>query len=236
MLLFCRGQQLPKHFVVGRKSTWRRNMSNASYPAHVVVNMPALSPTMEAGTIGKWLCKVGDEIKAGSAMAEIETDKASMTFEAQDEFFIAKLLSDVGQEVKVGQPILVTVEDKSLVSAFSSFTLNSASASSAKLQPPPSTSTPDVNTGSKKEEVVTVTPPVISVPTRPAPSSPSPPPAAPTTTIPSAASVSPEGIRKTSSPAGTKASGPSPLLAKFRKDQLLYIEKYGRSCHKVIQK
>ena len=55
--------------------------SFSSYPAHEVVNMPALSPTMEAGTIGKWLCKAGDKISAGDSLADIETDKASMAFE-----------------------------------------------------------------------------------------------------------------------------------------------------------
>ena len=64
-----------------------------------VVAMPALSPTMTSGTIGKWLVNVGDRIAPGDAMAEIETDKASMAFEAQDEFYIAKLVIEAGKEV-----------------------------------------------------------------------------------------------------------------------------------------
>ena len=65
-----------------------------------VVAMPALSPTMASGTIGKWLVNVGDRIAPGDAMAEIETDKASMAFEAQDEFYIAKLIIEPGKEVR----------------------------------------------------------------------------------------------------------------------------------------
>ena len=55
----------------------------SSFPNHIVVPMPALSPTMTMGTIGKWLCKPGDKISPGDSLAEVETDKASMAFEAQ---------------------------------------------------------------------------------------------------------------------------------------------------------
>ena len=55
----------------------------SSLPNHIVVPMPALSPTMTMGTIGKWLCKQGDKISPGDSLAEVETDKASMAFEAQ---------------------------------------------------------------------------------------------------------------------------------------------------------
>ena len=61
--------------------------------------MPALSPTMSAGTIGKWLMKEGDRVNPGDSMADIETDKASMAFEAQDEFYIAKIVVKEGAEV-----------------------------------------------------------------------------------------------------------------------------------------
>ena len=54
--------------------------------------MPALSPTMEEGTLAKWLVKEGDTVKAGDILAEIETDKATMEFEAVDEGVIGKLL------------------------------------------------------------------------------------------------------------------------------------------------
>jgi len=68
--------------------------------------MPALSPTMEEGKLAKWLVKEGDTVKSGDILAEIETDKATMEFEAVDEGTISKLLVPEGTEgVKVNQPI-----------------------------------------------------------------------------------------------------------------------------------
>ncbi|MDQ3245977.1 MAG: pyruvate dehydrogenase complex E1 component subunit beta [Pseudomonadota bacterium] len=70
------------------------------------LTMPALSPTMEEGTLAKWLVKEGDEVKSGDILAEIETDKATMEFEAVDEGTIAKILVPEGSDgVKVGTPI-----------------------------------------------------------------------------------------------------------------------------------
>ncbi|MCQ0968923.1 pyruvate dehydrogenase complex E1 component subunit beta (plasmid) [Paracoccus sp. TK19116] len=74
--------------------------------------MPALSPTMEEGTLAKWLKKEGDEVKSGDIIAEIETDKATMEFEAVDEGILGKILIDEGTEgVKVNTPIAVMVEE-----------------------------------------------------------------------------------------------------------------------------
>ena len=73
--------------------------------------MPALSPTMEEGTLAKWLVKEGDTVKAGDILAEIETDKATMEFEAVDEGVIGKILIPEGTEgVKVNTPIAVIGE------------------------------------------------------------------------------------------------------------------------------
>ena len=70
------------------------------------LKMPALSPTMEEGTLAKWLVKPGDEVKSGDILAEIETDKATMEFEAVDEGVIGELLVPEGTEgVKVGTVI-----------------------------------------------------------------------------------------------------------------------------------
>jgi pyruvate dehydrogenase E2 component (dihydrolipoamide acetyltransferase) len=70
------------------------------------IKMPALSPTMEEGTLAKWLVKVGDTVSSGDVMAEIETDKATMEFEAVDEGVIAEILIEAGTEgVKVGAVI-----------------------------------------------------------------------------------------------------------------------------------
>jgi len=74
--------------------------------------MPALSPTMEEGTLAKWLVKEGDTVSSGDLLAEIETDKATMEFEAVDEGVIGKLLVSEGTEgVKVNQPIAVLLEE-----------------------------------------------------------------------------------------------------------------------------
>jgi pyruvate/2-oxoglutarate dehydrogenase complex dihydrolipoamide acyltransferase (E2) component len=76
------------------------------------VLMPALSPTMEEGTLAKWLVKEGDTVSSGDIIAEIETDKATMEFEAVDEGTIGKLLIAEGAEgVKVNSPIAVLLED-----------------------------------------------------------------------------------------------------------------------------
>jgi pyruvate dehydrogenase E2 component (dihydrolipoamide acetyltransferase) len=74
----------------------------------IEIKMPALSPTMEEGTLAKWLVKEGDTVKSGDILAEIETDKATMEFETIDEGTVQKLLVAEGTDgVKVGAPILV---------------------------------------------------------------------------------------------------------------------------------
>ena len=78
----------------------------------VNILMPALSPTMEEGTLAKWLVKEGDRIQSGDLIAEIETDKATMEFEAVDEGIIGKLLVTEGSEgVKVNSPIAIILDD-----------------------------------------------------------------------------------------------------------------------------
>jgi len=78
----------------------------------IAIKMPALSPTMEEGTLAKWLVKEGDTVKSGDIMAEIETDKATMEFEAVDEGVIAKILVAEGTDgVKVGTDIALLAEE-----------------------------------------------------------------------------------------------------------------------------
>src|SRR6187551_515423 len=78
----------------------------------IEIKMPALSPTMEEGTLAKWLVKEGDTVKSGDLMAEIETDKATMEFEAVDEGVIGKILVAEGTDnVKVGTVIATLLED-----------------------------------------------------------------------------------------------------------------------------
>ncbi|KQN27338.1 branched-chain alpha-keto acid dehydrogenase subunit E2 [Sphingomonas sp. Leaf34] len=87
----------------------------------IEIKMPALSPTMEEGTLAKWLIKEGDVVKSGDLMAEIETDKATMEFEAVDEGTVVKILVAEGTDnVKVGTVIAIIAEegeDASSVSA-----------------------------------------------------------------------------------------------------------------------
>ena len=84
----------------------------------IELKMPALSPTMEEGTLAKWLVKEGDLVKAGDILAEIETDKATMEFEAVDEGTIGAILVPEGTEgVKVGTVIAVIGEEGEAVSA-----------------------------------------------------------------------------------------------------------------------
>ena len=78
----------------------------------IELKMPALSPTMEEGTLAKWLVKEGDTVAAGDLLAEIETDKATMEFEAVDEGTISKILVPEGTDgVKVGAPIALLAGD-----------------------------------------------------------------------------------------------------------------------------
>ena len=76
------------------------------------IKMPALSPTMEEGTLAKWLVKEGDTVESGDVMAEIETDKATMEFEAVDEGIIGKILVPEGSSgVKVNEIIAILLDD-----------------------------------------------------------------------------------------------------------------------------
>jgi pyruvate dehydrogenase E2 component (dihydrolipoamide acetyltransferase) len=85
------------------------------------LKMPALSPTMEEGTLAKWLVKEGDTVKSGDILAEIETDKATMEFEAVDEGTISKILVAEGSDgVKVGTPIALLAGEGEDVTAAAS--------------------------------------------------------------------------------------------------------------------
>ena len=76
----------------------------------IEIKMPALSPTMEEGTLAKWLVKEGDTVKSGDVLAEIETDKATMEFEAVDEGVVGKILIPEGTDnVKVGTVIATLI-------------------------------------------------------------------------------------------------------------------------------
>lgn len=205
----------------------------SSLPYHLVVGMPALSPTMEAGTISAWNVKEGDAFSAGDSLADIETDKASIAFEAQDDGVVAKILVAAGiGEVKVGTPIMVTVEEEDSVAAFKNFVPEASPLATPKPKEEKAAETP--------------APPVVSVPSTPAVTSASvPPPTPPLNTSPVVASTAvPASVE---SPTVVAASVPnanpsaptvgpswgsfakvrSPLAAALSKDQKKYIEMYG---------
>ena len=106
----------------------------------IELKMPALSPTMEEGTLAKWLVKEGDTVSSGDILAEIETDKATMEFEAVDEGKIARILVPEGSDgVKVGTPIAILAGEGEEVSA-------AAPAPKAEAAPPPKVEEPKVGT------------------------------------------------------------------------------------------
>lgn len=103
--------------------------SPTNYPKHVLIPLPALSPTMETGNIASWNVKVGDEVEEADVVCEIETDKAVVGFESMDEGFVAKIIhGDGAQNIKVGEPVFILVEDPKDVAAFADFTVQAANA------------------------------------------------------------------------------------------------------------
>ncbi|MGG7644388.1 pyruvate dehydrogenase complex dihydrolipoamide acetyltransferase [Rhodovulum sp. YNF3179] len=104
--------------------------------------MPALSPTMEEGTLAKWLVKEGDEVSSGDLLAEIETDKATMEFEAVDEGTIGKILVAEGTEgVAVNTPIAVLLEEGESAGDISADAGSGGSAAKAAAETPASDET-----------------------------------------------------------------------------------------------
>ena len=104
----------------------------------IEILMPALSPTMEEGTLSKWLIAEGDVVCSGDIMAEIETDKATMEVEAVEEGTVAKLLVPGGTEgVKVNAPIAILLEDDEDASALEGYTADGGAAPKAEAAPAP---------------------------------------------------------------------------------------------------
>ncbi|XP_039756249.1 dihydrolipoyllysine-residue acetyltransferase component of pyruvate dehydrogenase complex, mitochondrial isoform X2 [Pararge aegeria] len=104
----------------------------SSLPSHLKVNLPALSPTMESGSIVSWEKKEGDKLSEGDLLCEIETDKATMGFETPEEGYLAKILIPAGTKgVPVGKLLCIIVESQADVAAFKDFKDDSAAA------PPP---------------------------------------------------------------------------------------------------
>ena len=118
----------------------------------VELKMPALSPTMEEGTLAKWLVKEGDEVKSGDILAEIETDKATMEFEAVDEGTIAKILVAEGtDEVKVGTVIALIAADGEDASAATAAPAPAESKPAVEQPSDQKTEASPVETGEKQQ-------------------------------------------------------------------------------------
>ncbi len=118
----------------------------------IEIKMPALSPTMEEGTLAKWLVKEGDVVKSGDLMAEIETDKATMEFEAVDEGTIVKVLVAEGTDnVKVGTVIAILAEEGEDASSIS--TKSETPVPAAKESEPKPDATDPNDTGSESRPV-----------------------------------------------------------------------------------
>lgn len=138
----------------------------SSYPDHEVIGMPSLSPTMESGSIAKWNVKEGDEFAAGDSLCEVETDKATVDFEAQDEGIVARIIAESGPaEIQCGEPIMIVVEDAADLDAFKDYKVepSSSSGSSVKEESTPAPPTPTASTPSVA--VNSVSPPKTSAST-----------------------------------------------------------------------
>ncbi|KAL5195534.1 Dihydrolipoyllysine-residue acetyltransferase component 1 of pyruvate dehydrogenase complex, mitochondrial [Glycine soja] len=138
-----------------RKSESTSAIINASeLPPHVLLEMPALSPTMNQGNIAKWRKQEGDKIEVGDILCEIETDKATLEFETLEEGYLAKILAPEGsKEVAVGHPIAITVEDASDIEAI----MNSVSRSSTNQQKAPQRDTKS-EAKAQKNNIIRISP------------------------------------------------------------------------------
>eukprot|EP00292_Cryptomonas_paramecium_P003351 CAMPEP_0113700620 /NCGR_PEP_ID=MMETSP0038_2-20120614/24077_1 /TAXON_ID=2898 /ORGANISM="Cryptomonas paramecium" /LENGTH=580 /DNA_ID=CAMNT_0000624335 /DNA_START=263 /DNA_END=2005 /DNA_ORIENTATION=+ /assembly_acc=CAM_ASM_000170 len=115
--------------------------SAANYPSHVVLKMPALSPTMAQGNIVGIKVKVGSKLAPGDIICDIESDKATIAWESQEDGYVAAVLvADGATEVAVGRPVIVLVEDAASIPAFANYSAEAAApkaSPAAAAQPPP---------------------------------------------------------------------------------------------------
>ena len=190
----------------------------SSLPYHLVVGMPALSPTMESGTISKWNLKEGEAFSAGDSLAEIETDKASIDFEAQDDGIIAKILVEGGtSDIPVGFPIVVTVEEEEDVAAFKDFVPDVVEEVKAEPEPEPVVAAAPEPVAAAPDPVVAATPaPAAAAPVVEAVPEP--------VEVPAAAAASAETVGPSW---GNFARVKSPLAGILSAEQEAYVEKYG---------
>ncbi|KAK0178468.1 hypothetical protein PV327_007359 [Microctonus hyperodae] len=136
-------------------SLWKQQFRYyADYPDHIKVSLPALSPTMETGTIISWQKKEGDKLNEGDLLAEIETDKATMGFETPEEGYLAKIIIPAGtKNIGVGALVCIIVTDEQSIAAFKDFKDDGASTTLAATAPPPSTPSPAASSPSPSPSV-----------------------------------------------------------------------------------
>ena len=136
---------------------------SSDLPEHIKLTMPNLSPTMEKGNLAKWLKEVGDEVMPGDILAEVETDKATVDFEMQEEGYVAKLLVEEGtQDIPLGQLVAIIVPDEDDIAAFKDFTGDSeapAAQESAPAQSEPAPAAPQPTQPSQAQPAQTFSAP-----------------------------------------------------------------------------
>ncbi|CAH1954669.1 unnamed protein product [Acanthoscelides obtectus] len=168
-VLPCGGynNQILAKWIVPEETLIRFYSSN--YPAHTKVTLPALSPTMESGTIISWEKKEGDKLNEGDLLAEIETDKATMGFETPEEGYLAKILLPAGsKDVPIGKLVCVIVENEADVAAFKDFKDDSPAPAAAPKPAAPEPAAP-------APAAPVAPPPVPSARAPPEPAAPAPP-------------------------------------------------------------
>eukprot|EP00742_Colponemidia_sp_Colp-10_P002263 GILJ01002417.1.p1 GENE.GILJ01002417.1~~GILJ01002417.1.p1 ORF type:complete len:544 (+),score=108.69 GILJ01002417.1:47-1633(+) len=130
----CNQQQIVN--LVPRSSGQSLRLFSSNLPKHTELAMPALSPTMAKGNISKWRKREGDKINPGEVLCEVETDKATVDFEAQDEGYLAKILVPEGtQDVPVGQPVAIIVDEAADADKFKSYSASSSAPAAPKAEP-----------------------------------------------------------------------------------------------------
>lgn len=162
----------------------------SSLPQHIRVALPALSPTMELGTIVSWEKKEGDQVSEGDLLCEIETDKATMGFETPEEGYLAKIIIQSGsKDIPIGKLLCIIVENAEDVAKFKDFVDDGAKAADpTPASPAPSTAAP----------AAAAPTPVTAAPV----SAPAPAPVRPATAAP----VRPGGDRVFASPAAKRVA------------------------------
>ncbi|XP_059641459.1 dihydrolipoyllysine-residue acetyltransferase component 3 of pyruvate dehydrogenase complex, mitochondrial-like [Cornus florida] len=117
--------------------TVRGYSTDSGLPPHQEIGMPSLSPTMSEGNIARWLKKEGDKVSPGEVLCEVETDKATVEMECMEEGYIAKILRGDGEkEIKVGEVIVITVEDEEDIAKFKDYKPSTSGTAPPAKSPP----------------------------------------------------------------------------------------------------